>query len=129
MITTAKTIISLSALLSAGFVGAVDWIKAPAQAPSAVTKVLDRHPDLAGAGAPRLATVPASLGTVSTQKGDRLQGAALCAVQTWPYIADGCQTSGEDKAVRRATRTIAIERRAGQNTTVLLRLPERVARN
>lgn len=119
MITTMKTLVGLSALLSAGFVNAIDYFDPPREQ-AAATKILDRHPAMGGSDGPGIRT--AALTTVSTKKGDRLKGVD-CAGQTWPYIASECRVAANGARLRQATRTITIEQRVGENTSVLLRVP------
>lgn len=57
-------------------------------------------------------------------RGDKLPvgGRAGCEMHNWPYIAPDCLIL-EDEAGKRATRTITIERRVGENTSALVRMP------
>lgn len=127
MLTTLKTITGLSALLSAGFVSAVDHLASAESAPvAAATKILDRHPAMGGSEAPATATARAAYATVSTKKDDRL-GIAGCAGEAWPYISSECRVSRTGERIREVTRTITIEQRLGDNTSVLLRLPAQMA--
>lgn len=126
MITLMKTIVGASALLSAGVVTAVDYIDPPVKAASAATKILDRHPAMDGSSTSTRVYAAAGT-TMSTTKSDKLTAAGGCAGQTWPYIANECRVGKNGAPVRQATRTVTIEQRVGENTSVLLRLPERMA--
>jgi hypothetical protein len=123
-------IVGLSAVLSAGFVGAYE---APGQASTTGTKTYtDRLPQIeasasnltvAYASAKQADTAPAAKADSAT-KGDSLRNGPqnACAGQTWPYISRDCVVA-EGAAARTPVRTITIEQRQGANTSVLVRVP------
>lgn len=134
-------IAGLSAMLSAGLVTAFDPPGAPERAPVAGQKFLDRLPQDGGELAARRVAVEAA-GWVSPPtretgggaqagagKGDfQRLAAAGCASQTWPNISHECLTSADGRPVRQAARVITVEeRREGERTSVLVRLPAEIA--
>jgi hypothetical protein len=58
------------------------------------------------------------------RKGDKLPvSLADCDRQGWPYIAQDCLVSSDGNPVRKVSRVITIERRTGDNSSELMRLP------
>jgi hypothetical protein len=60
--------------------------------------------------------------TAAARKADRLAAPADCAGQAWPYVAAGCLAGVEVRAAQ-AVRTVTVEYRVGDSTSVLVRLP------
>jgi hypothetical protein len=56
-------------------------------------------------------------------KGDKQAVSTGCASQEWPYITTDCLVSTDGKPVRKVSRVITIERRTGDNSSELMRLP------
>jgi hypothetical protein len=46
-----------------------------------------------------------------------------CGRQDWPYITQNCLVSSDGNPVRKVSRVITIERRTGDNSSELMRLP------
>jgi hypothetical protein len=119
----AKSLVGLSALISAGFVVGTD----PASRPDAAAKFTERFPTFEELMLQPTALTQGALQPASTQpivvrpavpaaadpKSDKLAVShpAGCERQTWPYIASDCLTSIDGSPVRRPARTITIERR------------------
>ena len=60
------------------------------------------------------------------QKGDRLEaGSNACRDAAWPYVPDECLSKATAEAPR-IVRTVTLETRPGNNTSVLVRLPQTV---
>ena len=109
-------IAGLSAVLSAGLVSAYN------PAPAADGKLYqDRVAQSEEVVAPLVRTAAYS-------PDERGRGASAgCSAQAWPNIAPECLRGTEGAPVR-AVRTITIERRDGENTSTLVRLPADAAR-
>jgi hypothetical protein len=121
---------ALSAVLS--FVAVTAYNQSVAAGPSAVSQKVftDRIlPD--GALSASLAapagtiSVPSRV-TVAGPKGDRLVAVVPtnCADQEWPYIAADCLSRDDGRVKPGHVRVITIERREGENTSVLQRVPQ-----
>jgi hypothetical protein len=68
---------------------------------------------------------PVALPSVSTApKGDRLATRADCVDQIWPYIAPACLAASTAGSQHKRVRMITIEAREGDNTSVLVRVPQ-----
>jgi hypothetical protein len=68
---------------------------------------------------------PVALPSISTAvKGDRLAAHANCVDQTWPYIASTCLAASTAGSQEKRVRMITIEAREGENTSVLVRVPQ-----
>ena len=114
-----KSLIGLSALISAGFVVGTD----PAYRPDAPAKFSDRFASfealmLQPTELQRVPVLPASIAPTAALPADDLKSGRLavsrstgCERQTWPYIASDCLTSIDGSDVRAPARTITIERR------------------
>ena len=130
MIAITKGALALSALVAAGFVMAVDMVVPRADEPSAAVQVAERFPLTSEMFAPvSLATLAMNQLNAQTAihmdgKGDKLSiTMSDCGRQDWPYIAQDCLVSADGKPVRRITRVITIERRTGESSSELMRLP------
>jgi hypothetical protein len=124
MIAITKGMIALSVLVSAGFVAAFDMAVPRAEEPSAAAQVAERFPVSSEMFAPvSLATL--AMNRLTAQgKGDKLSVSITeCDRQGWPYIAQDCLVSSDGNPVRKVSRVITIERRTGDNSSELLRLP------
>jgi hypothetical protein len=126
MVTITKSMIALSALIAAGLVAAVDMSGAAGE--SAAAQVASRFP------AESEMFTPVSM-TSFTQKlieqqvqtegrkADRQPVTETCTRQEWPYLAQQCLVSKDGQAVRKVNRIITVERRVGDSTSELVRLP------
>ncbi len=62
--------------------------------------------------------------SASATKGDRLDTAAGCDKQDWPFLAGECLVAASGTEFRTASRTVTIEHRnEAENTSVLFRVP------
>jgi hypothetical protein len=128
MIAITKGMLALSALVSAGFVTAIDMAATRADDKTAAMQVAERFPLTSEM------FTPTSLATLATdqlkaqnaaemdRKGDKLP-VADCDRHDWPYIAQNCLVSSDGNPVRKVSRVITIERRTGDNSSELMRLP------
>jgi hypothetical protein len=108
MIAISRPLIGISALIAVGIV-AVDLAQSRQTEPSPATQVASRFPQ----PNEMMATIA---------KADRMPvPAAECTREHWPYIADECLVATEG-SVRRASRTITIERKISDNTSQLVRV-------
>ena len=130
MIAITKGMLALSALMSAGFVTAVDMVMPRADDQSAAVQVAERFPLTSEMFAPvSLATLAmnqfnAQSTVAMDRKGDKLAvPMSDCDLQGWPYIAQNCLVSSDGNPVRKVSRVITIERRTGENSSELMRLP------
>src|SRR5262245_14484723 len=117
MIIISKSMIALSALVSAGLIAAVDLSGVPAPDTTAAVQVAARFPvtnemftpvPMAQFVAQKFA---AQQQLVDGSKGDKL--AEACSQQDWPYLSPQCTVSTEGAPVRKVNRVITIERRTG----------------
>lgn len=119
MIAITKGMVALSAVVSAGFVTVYDMVATP-DAQSAAAQVSQRFP------AANEMFVPINVkpgAAVATPKGDRASMTEHCTRQDWPYIAQICLTSSDGKPIRKVSRIITVERRTGENSSELSRVP------
>ena len=129
MIGITKGMLALSAMLSAGLVTAVDMVVPRTEEPTANVQVAERFPLTSEMFAPvSIATLAMNqLNAQNAQmdrRGDKLPvPAAECELQSWPYIAQNCLISQDGNPVRKVSRVITIERRTGENSSELMRLP------
>ena len=125
--------IGLASALSAGVVTAYD-LPRPSAEPAGKT-FYDRILPSDEIEAPKTVvalSIPETTGSVQASaqpgKGDRL-GDQLkgqdpaCSAQTWPNISRDCLVAENGTPIRKATRTITIEKREGANTSTLVRVP------
>jgi hypothetical protein len=120
MIAITKSVIALSAAMSAGFVTVYDMNRI--DQPTAAVQVAQRFPVASEMFAP-LTLSSNSASSFALPKADRAPLAAdNCAGQGWPYIAQACLTSGDGKPMRKVARVITVERRAGDNSSELTRV-------
>lgn len=122
MIALTKTMIALSAVMSAGLVTAYDTADSRQQPTAPAVEIAKRFPT---ANEMLVPGAQAILGqAMKTGKGDRIAAAPAadgCTGQQWPYIATECLAS-KGANVREPSRTITIERRIGDNTSELVRI-------
>ena len=123
--------IGLASALSAGVVTAYDLPQMrDTAAPAGKTyydRVLPSDPIEGSRTITVAAAMPETTGSVkvATQpgKGDQLRTDPTCASQTWPNISRDCLVAENGTPVRKAARTITIEKREGANTSTLVRVP------
>jgi hypothetical protein len=130
MIATTKSIVALSALLSAGIVAAIGMVGTRADSQSATTPVTQRFPvtsemfvpvSMAYFTAHKFAGQPP---VADGSKSDKLMAISdTCAQKDWAYLSQDCLVPAEGKTVRKVSRVITIERRVGENTSELVRVP------
>ena len=126
--------IGLVSALSAGVVTAYD-LPRPSAEPSGKTfydRILPSDETEAPKRVAYALSIPETTGSVKAAvqpgKGDRLgdqlkvQNPA-CSAQTWPNISRDCLVAENGTPIRKATRTITIEKREGANTSTLVRVP------
>jgi hypothetical protein len=130
MIAITKGMLVLTALLTAGFVTAIDMVAPRADDKTAAMQVAERFPLTSEMFAPvSFATLATSQlnsqkAVAMDRKGDKLPlPTADCSGHDWPYIAQDCLVSSDGNPVRKVTRVITVERRTGDNSSELLRLP------
>ena len=109
MIAISRPLIGISALIAVGIV-AVDLAQSRQPEASPATQVSLRFPQAD------------EMMIQVTTKADRMPvPAAECTREHWPYIADECLVATEG-SVRRASRTITIERKTADNASQLMRV-------
>jgi hypothetical protein len=128
MIIISKSMIALSALMSAGLVAAVDMGAPTAVQHTAVSQVAQRFPLPSEMFSPVPLTQFAAMKFAAQQradgsKGDKLATSDACERQGWPYFAQQCLVSPDGGPVRKVSRVITLERRIGDNTSELVRMP------
>ena len=118
--------ITVTAALAAGVVTAYDMPQVRAggetQTKTYYDRVLPSEPTPAKHA--RVAD-PDQTGSIkSGVKADVLRAAdPACATQAWPNISRECLAAENGGQLRKPARTITIEKREGQNTSVLVRVP------
>jgi hypothetical protein len=127
MIAITKGMLALSALVSAGFVTAIDMAATRADDKSAAVQVAERFPLTSEMFSPvSLSTLAMNQlkaqSAMMDRRGDKLP-VPIVECGDWPYIAQNCLVSSDGNPVRPVTRVITIERRTGDNSSELLRLP------
>jgi hypothetical protein len=123
-----KALFGMSALLSAGLVSTYDMPNSEI-APAAVVEArfptaeerFDRPDRLLLSPVTLLQQVPSNLApAAAAPKRDRLPAPpADCGKQEWPYLSAECLISVDADSLRRKVRMITIERRYGENTSML----------
>jgi hypothetical protein len=124
MLSTIRIIVS-SAVLSAVVVGTFWKAEAPTSAPASSKLFVERaSAPLANAGMAQ--TNPALSSVRGGQKADRLEVRSnACQDAAWPYIPDQCISEASVETPR-IVRTVALETRNGENTSVLVKMPQTV---
>jgi hypothetical protein len=129
MFAITKSVVALSALISAGLVAAVDISGPRAEDQSATTQVAQRFPTSSEMFTPVSMTSFAAQKLIDEQpvadgrKHDKLPVSETCSRQDGPYLSQQCLDSGDGSPVRKVHRFITIERRVGDNTSELVRMP------
>jgi hypothetical protein len=129
MFAIAKSMGALSALILVGLVAAVDMSGPRAEDLSAATQVAQRFPSSSEMFAPLSMTLFAAQKLIDEQpvadgrKHDKLPVSESCSHQDWPYRSPQCLASADGSSVRKVNRVITIERRIGDNTSELVRVP------
>jgi hypothetical protein len=119
--------ITVTAALAAGVVTAYDMPQVRAGGETATQTYYDRV--LPSEATPTKlvygASVPEQTGSLKSDvKADSLRTLdPACATQAWPNISRECLVAENGGQVRKPARTITIEKREGQNTSVLVRVP------
>lgn len=122
MIAITKSMVALSALLSAGLLAALASSGPRVDHQSAAAQVAQRFPLANEMFAPVSITSFAARKFAEAVKADRLP-MSECARQNWPYLSQDCLVSRDGAPARKATRIITVERRIGDNTSDLVRVP------
>jgi hypothetical protein len=121
MLSTIRIIVS-SAVLSGTFVSTI-WTTEPTTFVPASSKPFAERVTEAPRNHSGLAL---SAVRSAGQKGDRLKpGSNACRDAAWPYVPDECISKATAEAPR-IIRTVTLETRPGNNTSVLVRLPQTV---
>jgi hypothetical protein len=120
--------IGLTAALSAGAVTAFDMPQAQDAAAPGKTyydRVLPSDPIESPKAIVIALAQPEHTGSVKQEgKADQLSAPApACAHQTWPNIAKDCLVAENGTPIRKAARTITIEKRDSANSSTLVRVP------
>jgi len=115
--TRTQPIIAVVAAIGIAVVGA-QLVGAAGSAAAAIDTDGSRWSDAFGDG--RQGPV---LPVYAVAKGDRLAASADCTAQDWPNIAPACLASTDGTPARFASRSVTIEYRVGENTSVLVRTP------
>jgi hypothetical protein len=129
MFAIAKSMGALSALILVGLVAAVDMSRPRAEDLSAATQVVQRFPTSSEMFAPLSMTLFAAQKLIDEQpvadgrKHDKLPVSESCSHQDGPYRSQQCLASADGSPVRKVNRVITIERRIGDNTSELVRVP------
>jgi hypothetical protein len=121
-------IISITAALAAGVVTAYDMPQVRAGSETAGKTYYDRILPSEPATATKVAyavAMPEHTGSIKSDvKADSLRTLdPNCASQAWPNISRECLVAETGTPVRKAARTITIEKREGANTSILVRVP------
>src|SRR5262245_32925161 len=122
---SSKSMVALSAMFSAAVVAAIVVAGPSAAEPSAATQISQRFP------AANEMFAPMSVSSFAAQKAepaiegknDRMPLSDTCAREDWPYLSQQCLISADGGPVRKVQRVITIERRIGESTSELARLP------
>jgi hypothetical protein len=129
MFAIATRIGALSALISVGLVAAYDMSGPRAEDLSAAAQVGQRFPTSSEMFAPLSMTLFAAQKLIDDRsvadgrKHDKLPVSESCSHQDWPYLSQQCLASADGSPVRKVNRVITIERRIGDNTSELVRVP------
>jgi hypothetical protein len=119
--------ITVTAALAAGVVTAYDMPQVRAGGETATKTYYDRvlPSEPTPAKHVRAAVDPDQTGSLKSDvKADILRATdPACATQAWPNISRECLVAESGANIRKPARTITIEKREGQNTSVLVRVP------
>jgi len=119
MFALSKSMVALSALLSAGVVAAFAITGSRAE-DSAAAQVAQRFPASHEMFAP---VMNQQQPVTDNGKNDRMPLSDSCSREDWPYLSQQCLVSVDGSTVRKVQRVITIERWIGENTSELARLP------
>ena len=129
MVAISKSMVALSTVLSAGLVAAFAMTGPRAEDSSAALQVAQRFPANSEMFAPVSIASFAAQKMIEQQsitdgrKNDRMPLSETCSRQDWPYLSQQCLVTVDGSPVRKVQRVITIERRIGDNTSELARLP------
>jgi hypothetical protein len=127
MIIISKTMLALSAAMSAGLVAALDVPSTATENQTPSVQVSQRFPVASEMFSPvpisQFAAHKLAAAVADGSKGDRLAGTDSCDRAGWPYFSHQCLVSADGGPVRKVSRVITIERRVGDNTSELMRMP------
>jgi hypothetical protein len=117
----------LSAVLSGIVVSTLWTADAQAPLPASTKTFVDRLPETPMASVEMATTGAAFFAMKSAgHKGDRMAvGEDACRDAAWPYVPDACIAKARDESPR-IIRTVTVEMRQGENTSVLVRMPQTV---
>ena len=119
--------ITVTAALAAGVVTAYDMPQVRAGGETATKTYYDRvlPSEATPAKLVHAVSVPEQTGSLKSDvKADSLRSLdPACAAQAWPNISRECLVAENGAQARKPVRTITIEKREGQNTSVLVRVP------
>ena len=126
MFSTFKIVV-LSAVLS-GFVVSTLWTpEAQTKTPVPTKTFVDRLPQDASDSIAQLVTVTQSPASrTSERKADRIIPGRTggCGEAAWPYVPQECVTLASGAEPRSSVRFVTVENRVGENTSVLVRMPQ-----
>ena len=125
MFSTFKIVV-LSAVLS-GFVVSTLWTPETQKTPVPTKTFVDRLPQDASDNTAQLVTVTESPATrTSGRKVDRIIPGRTggCGQAAWPYVPPECVTLASGAEPRSSVRFVTLENRVGENTSVLVRMPQ-----
>ena len=129
MIIISKSMLALSAVMSAGLVAALDLPSTATENQTPSAQVSQRFPVASEMFTPVSASSFTAQKFAEQQaqadgrKSDRLAATDSCDRAGWPYFSHQCLVSGDGSPVRKVSRLITIERRVGDNASELMRLP------
>lgn len=115
----------LSAVLSGIVVSTLSTGDAQAPLAASSKAFVERLPETPG-GSSQMASMGGALSTMRSagQKGDRTEiGGGGCRDAAWPYVPAECISKASDETPR-IVRTVTIEMRHGENTSVLVKMPQ-----
>jgi hypothetical protein len=116
---------ALSAVLSFMLVTAYNQAWSSQVEPGQRKIYQERLPTDEASGQDARPSSPVALPSISTAlKGDRLAAHPDCVDQTWPHIAPACLAASNAGSQEKRVRMITIEARKGENTSVLVRVPQ-----
>ena len=125
MFSTFKIVV-LSAVLS-GFVVSTLWTPEAQKTPVPTKTFVDRLPQDASDSIAQLVTVTQSPASrTSERKADRIIPGRTggCGEAAWPYVPQECVTLASGAEPRSSVRFVTVENRVGENTSVLVRMPQ-----
>jgi hypothetical protein len=123
MIAISKSMVVLSALTAAGLVVAFESMPRAHEA-SPAAQVQQRFPLASEVFSPvsMIEFVGPKL-AAQAAKADRLPISETCAREDWPHPSQRCLIANDSNSALKVSRLITIERRIGENTSELVRMP------